>query len=63
MALTHRPDEWRAFFAYHDARMERERGLTDAEKELIVVATSAANDCPYCVVAMARSRGSEPAAR
>jgi uncharacterized peroxidase-related enzyme len=51
LALAHRPDEWRAFFAYHDALMERESGLTAAEKELIVVATSAANDCLYCVVA------------
>jgi uncharacterized peroxidase-related enzyme len=51
LALAHRPDEWRAFFAYHDAVMERESGLTAAEKELIVVATSAANDCLYCVVA------------
>jgi uncharacterized peroxidase-related enzyme len=51
LALAHRPDEWRAFIAYHDAVMERESGLTAAEKELIVVATSAANDCLYCVVA------------
>jgi uncharacterized peroxidase-related enzyme len=51
LALAHRPDEWRAFFAYHDALMEREGGLSAAEKELIVVATSAANDCLYCVVA------------
>jgi uncharacterized peroxidase-related enzyme len=51
LALAHRPAEWRAFFAYHDAVMERESGLTAAEKELIVVATSAANSCLYCVVA------------
>ncbi len=51
LALAHRPDEWRAFFAYHDAVMDRESGLTPADKELIVVATSAANDCLYCVVA------------
>lgn len=51
LALAHRPDEWRAFFAYHDALMEREGGLTKAEREMIVVATSAANDCLYCVVA------------
>jgi uncharacterized peroxidase-related enzyme len=63
LALAHRPDEWRAFFAYHDALMERESGLTAAEKELIVVATSAANDCLYCVVAhgaIARIRGRSP---
>jgi uncharacterized peroxidase-related enzyme len=63
LALAHRPDEWRAFFAYHDALMERESGLTAAEKELIVVATSAANDCLYCVVAhgaIARIRARNP---
>ena len=63
LALAHRPDEWRAFFAYHDALMERESGLTAAEKELIVVATSAANDCLYCVVAhgaVARVRARSP---
>ena len=51
LALAHRPDEFRAFFAYHDALMEREGGLTKADREMIVVATSAANDCLYCVVA------------
>jgi len=51
LALAHRPDEWRAFFAYHDALMEKESGLSKAEREMIVVATSAANDCQYCVVA------------
>ncbi len=51
LALAHRPEEWRAFFAYHDALMEKESGLTKAEREMIVVATSAANDCQYCVVA------------
>ena len=63
LALAHRPDEWRAFVAYHDALMEREGGLTPAEKELIVVATSAANDCLYCVVAhgaIARLRSRSP---
>jgi uncharacterized peroxidase-related enzyme len=50
-ALAHRPDEFRAFFAYHDALMQREGGLTKGEKEMIVVATSALNDCLYCVVA------------
>jgi uncharacterized peroxidase-related enzyme len=51
LALAHRPDEWRAFFAYHDALMEKESGLTKAEHEMIVVATSGANQCLYCVVA------------
>jgi uncharacterized peroxidase-related enzyme len=51
LALAHRPDEWRAFFAYHDALMLKEGGLTKAEREMIVVATSGANDCVYCVVA------------
>ena len=51
LALLHRPDEWRAFVAYHDAVMERESGLTKAEREMIVVATSAAWECPYCVIA------------
>ncbi|MDH3662006.1 MAG: peroxidase-related enzyme [Alphaproteobacteria bacterium] len=50
MALARRPDELRAFFAYYDALMTREGGLSKAEKEMIVVATSAANRCPYCVV-------------
>ncbi|MEZ5379285.1 MAG: peroxidase-related enzyme [Acidimicrobiales bacterium] len=51
LALAYRPDEFRAFFAYHDALMERDSGLTKAEREMIVVATSAANSCQYCVVA------------
>jgi uncharacterized peroxidase-related enzyme len=51
LALAHRPDELRAFMAYHDALMERDSGLTKAEREMIVVATSAANDCMYCVIA------------
>ena len=51
LALAHRPDECRAFFAYHDALMEKEGGLSKAEREMIVVATSAANQCLYCVVA------------
>ena len=50
-ALAHRPDEFRAFFAYHDALMEKPGRLTKAEREMIVVATSAANQCLYCVVA------------
>jgi len=51
LTLAHRPDEFRAFFAYHDALMEKESGLTKAEREMIVVATSGANRCQYCVVA------------
>jgi uncharacterized peroxidase-related enzyme len=51
LVLAHRPDEFRAFFAYHDALMEKDGGLTKAEREMIVVATSAANQCQYCVVA------------
>ena len=52
LMLAHRPDEFRAFFAYHDALMERESDtLTQAEKEMIVVSTSARNRCLYCVVA------------
>lgn len=51
LALAHRPDEFRAFFAYHDALMLRPSGLSKGEKEMIVVATSGANHCLYCVVA------------
>jgi uncharacterized peroxidase-related enzyme len=51
LALAHRPEEFRAFFAYHDALMNREGGLSKAEREMIVVATSAANECSYCVIA------------
>jgi 4-carboxymuconolactone decarboxylase len=51
LTLAHRPDELRAFLAYHDALMDREGGLTKAEREMVVVATSASNDCQYCVVA------------
>jgi len=51
LVLARRPAEFRAFFAYHDALMAKEGGLTKAEREMIVVATSGANDCPYCVVA------------
>jgi uncharacterized peroxidase-related enzyme len=51
LTLAHRPDEFRAFFAYHDALMEKDGGLSKAEREMIVVATSGANHCPYCVVA------------
>ena len=51
LALANRPDEFRAFFAYHEALMEKEGGLTKGEREMIVVATSGHNQCIYCVVA------------
>ncbi len=51
LVLAHRPDEFRAFFAYHDALMDKPSGLSKAEREMIVVATSNANQCQYCVVA------------
>ncbi len=51
VALSHRPEEFRAFFAYHNALMEKPSGLTKAEREMIVVATSAENSCLYCIVA------------
>src|SRR5579872_6645321 len=51
LTLAHRPDEFRAFFAYHDALMEKDSGLSKAEREMIVVATSGLNQCQYCVVA------------
>jgi uncharacterized peroxidase-related enzyme len=51
LTLAFRPDEFRAFFAYHDALMEKDGGLTKAEREMIVVATSGANQCQYCVIA------------
>lgn len=64
LALAHRPAEWRAFFAYHDALMDTESTkLTKADRELIVVATSASNGCLYCVVAhgaIARIRAHNP---
>jgi len=64
LALAHRPAEWRAFFAYHDALMDTDSPmLTKADRELIVVATSAANGCLYCVVAhgaIARIRARNP---
>jgi uncharacterized peroxidase-related enzyme len=63
-ALAWRPDEARAFFAMHDALMDKETpGLSKADRELIVVATSAGNDCLYCVVAhgaLARIRAKDP---
>ena len=63
LALAHRPEECRAFFAYHDALMEKPGGLTKAEREMIVVATSGANQCLYCVVAhgaILRIRAKQP---
>jgi uncharacterized peroxidase-related enzyme len=64
LTLTRRPDEWRAFFAYHDALMDKETpALTKGDRELIVVATSAENRCLYCVVAhgaIARIRARNP---
>ncbi|MGY3034361.1 putative peroxidase-related enzyme [Bradyrhizobium sp. USDA 4354] len=51
LTLAHRPDEFRAFFAYHDALMDKPGPITKAEREMIVVATSSANQCQYCVVA------------
>ncbi len=61
--LAHRPDEFRAFFAYQDALMEKDSGLTKGEREMIVVVTSALNRCLYCVVAhgaIARIREKKP---
>ena len=51
LTLAYRPDEFRAFFAYHDALMDKDGGLIKAEREMIVVATSSANQCQYCVIA------------
>jgi uncharacterized peroxidase-related enzyme len=51
LMLAYRPDEFRAFMAYHDALMDKPSGLTQAEREMIVVATSAANQCQYCIIA------------
>ena len=63
LALAHRPDEFRAFFAYHDALMDRPGNLSKAEREMIVVATSNLNQCQYCVVAhgaILRIRAKDP---
>jgi uncharacterized peroxidase-related enzyme len=63
LALGHRPAELRAFCDYHDALMERDSGLSKAERELVVVATSGANNCTYCVVAhgaILRVRAKDP---
>ena len=63
LALAHRPAEFRAFFAYHDALMDKDEGVTKAEREMIVVATSGLNQCQYCVVAhgaILRIRAKDP---
>ncbi len=63
LAMAHRPAELRAFLAYHDALMEGEGGLTKAEREMVVVATSATRSCTYCVVAhgaLLRIRARDP---
>lgn len=63
LALAHRPAEFRAFFAYHDALMDKDEGLSKAEREMIVVATSGLNRCQYCVVAhgaILRVRAKDP---
>ena len=63
LAWAYRPDEFRAFFAYHDALLEKKDGLTKAEREMIVVATSALNHCHYCVIAhgaLLRIRAKQP---
>ena len=51
LTFAHRPAEFRAFFAYHDALMEKESGLSQADREMIIVATSNGNGCLYCVIA------------
>ncbi|HEF4743553.1 TPA: peroxidase-related enzyme [Burkholderia multivorans] len=63
LTLAHRPDEFRAFFEYHDALMDKPGNLTKAEREMIVVATSSANQCQYCVIAhgaILRVRAKDP---
>jgi len=63
LTLAHRPDEFRAFMAYHDTLMDKPGNLSKAEREMIVVATSAANQCQYCVIAhgaILRIRAKDP---
>jgi uncharacterized peroxidase-related enzyme len=63
LVLANRPDEFRAFFAYHDALMDKPGNLSKAEREMIVVATSSLNQCQYCVVAhgaILRIRAKDP---
>jgi uncharacterized peroxidase-related enzyme len=63
LALAHRPEEFRAFFAFHDALVDKDEGLSKAEREMIIVMTSALNQCLYCVVAhgaILRIRAKDP---
>jgi uncharacterized peroxidase-related enzyme len=63
LAWAYRPEEFRAFFAYHDALLEKAGGLTKAEREMVVVATSSLNHCHYCVIAhgaILRIRAKQP---
>lgn len=63
LTLAHRPDEFRAFMAYHDALMDKPGNLSKAEREMIVVATSSVNQCQYCVIAhgaILRIRAKDP---
>ncbi|WP_446901336.1 peroxidase-related enzyme [Burkholderia sp. YIM B11467] len=63
LTLAHRPDEFRAFMAYHDALMDKRGNLSKAEREMIVVATSSVNQCQYCVIAhgaILRIRAKDP---
>jgi uncharacterized peroxidase-related enzyme len=63
LAWAYRPAEFRAFFAYHDALLEKEGGLSQAEREMIIVATSSLNHCHYCVIAhgaILRIRAKQP---
>jgi uncharacterized peroxidase-related enzyme len=63
LMLAYRPEEFRAFMAYHDTLMDKEGGLSKAEREMIVVATSAVNECQYCVIAhgaILRIRAKDP---
>lgn len=63
LVLAHRPDEFRAFMAFHDALMDKPGNLTQAEREMIIVATSNVNQCQYCVVAhgaILRIRAKDP---
>ncbi|MGN7982881.1 peroxidase-related enzyme [Burkholderia sp. 22313] len=63
LTLAHRPDEFRAFMAYHDALMDKPGNLTKADREMIVVATSSVNQCQYCVIAhgaILRIRAKDP---
>lgn len=63
LALAHRPEEFRAFFAFHDALVDKDDGLSKAEREMIIVTTSALNQCLYCVVAhgaILRIRAKDP---